>query len=152
METKTILLVEDNPNDEELTLRALRKHDLPHRVVVARDGVEALDHLFGRGAQAGQALAPELVLLDLKLPKIDGLGVLAEMRANPTTRLVPIVVLTSSVEDRDRCTAYERGANSYVRKPIDFVEFAEVVRQLGRYWLVLNQPPPRAGRSLLPRD
>jgi two-component system, response regulator len=152
MEAKTILLVEDNPNDEELTLRALRKHDLAQRVVVARDGVEALDHLFGRGAQAGQALLPELVLLDLKLPKIDGLSVLAAVRGNPMTRLVPIVVLTSSVEDRDRFAAYERGANSYVRKPIDFVEFAEAVRQLGRYWLVLNQPPPRAGRSLPPRD
>ena len=152
MEAKTILLVEDNPNDEELTLRALRKHDLAQRVVVARDGVEALDHLFGRGAQAGQALLPELVLLDLKLPKIDGLSVLAAVRGNPMTRLVPIVVLTSSVEDRDRFAAYERGANRYVRKPIDFVEFAEAVRQLGRYWLVLNQPPPLAGRSLPPRD
>jgi two-component system response regulator len=152
MEAKTILLVEDNPNDEELTLRALRKHDLAHRVVVARDGVDALDHLLGRGAQAGQALVPELVLLDLKLPKIDGLSVLAEMRANPATRLVPVVVLTSSVEDRDRLAAYDRGANSYVRKPIDFVEFAEVIKQLGRYWLALNQPPPRAGRSLPPRD
>jgi two-component system response regulator len=152
MEAKTILLVEDNPNDEELTLRALRKHDLAQRVVVARDGVEALDHLFGRGAQAGQALVPELVLLDLKLPKIDGLSVLAELRAHPTTRLVPVVVLTSSVEDRDRLAAYDRGANSYVRKPIDFVEFTDAVKHLGLYWLVLNQPPPRAGRSLAPRD
>jgi two-component system response regulator len=147
MSAKTILLVEDNPDDEELTLRALNKHHLVNQVVVARDGAEALDYLFGRGPHAGRPLMPELVLLDLKLPKIDGLGVLQQLRANESTKLLPVVILTSSVEDRDRIAGYARGANSYVRKPVDFLEFVEGVRQLGMYWLLLNQPPPKGHPS-----
>jgi CheY-like chemotaxis protein len=141
---KTILLVEDNPGDEALTLRALRKHDPQINVVVARDGVEALDYLLGPGGagdRAGRPL-PELVLLDLKLPKIDGLEVLRRIRAAERTRLLPVVILTSSAEDPDIAKGYRLGANSYIRKPVDFVEFTEAVRQLGLYWLVVNAPPP----------
>lgn len=142
---KVILLVEDNPDDEALTLRALRKNNISNRVVVARDGVEALDYLFGTGAHAGRDPhdPPQVVLLDLKLPKLNGLDVLQRMRADPRTRLQPVVILTTSNEDRDILSSYELGANSYIRKPVDFVQFMEAVRQLGLYWLVLNMPPPR---------
>lgn len=141
---RAILLVEDNPNDEELTVRALKKANVLNPVVVARDGVEALDYLFARGAYTGRtpAVPPQLILLDLKLPKLDGLEVLRALRADERTRLVPVVILTSSVEDQDLVRGYSSGANSYVRKPVDFVQFLEAVRQLGLYWLVLNEPPP----------
>ena len=141
---QTILLVEDNPKDEELTLRALRKNKISNEVTVARDGAEALDYLFARGAHAGRdpLVLPQLVLLDLKLPKLDGFEVLRQVRAQETTRLLPVVILTTSNEERDRLAGYRNGANSYVRKPIDFNEFIEAVRQLGLYWLILNQPPP----------
>ena len=140
-----ILLVEDNPDDEALTLRALKKNNIQNEVVVAHDGVEALDFLFGTGLYAGRDLnvVPEVILLDLKLPKIDGLEVLRRLRADERTRLLPIVILTSSMEDQDRLRGYGLGANSYIRKPVDFGEFVEAVRQLGLYWLILNEPPPR---------
>lgn len=148
MDDAIILLVEDNPDDEALTLRALRKANVRNEVVVAHDGVEALDFLFGTGAYAGRdtTLPPQVVLLDLKLPRLDGLEVLRRLRADDRTRLLPIVILTSSNEEEDRMAGYELGANSYVRKPVDFSHFAEAVRQLGLYWLLLNQPPPRGGR------
>ncbi len=141
---RIILLVEDNPRDEELTLRALRKSNVLNPVVVARDGVLALDYLFARGAHAGRdpAAMPQVVLLDLKLPKLDGLEVLRAIRASEATRLLPVVVLTSSNEEQDMVRSYRLGANSYVRKPVDFVQFIEAVRQLGLYWLVLNATPP----------
>ncbi len=140
-----ILLVEDNPDDVDLTLRAFRKSNIVNDVVVARDGVEALDYLFATGAHAGRDpnALPQVVLLDLKLPRLDGLQVLERVRANPTTRLLPVVILTSSTEQRDLVSSYTLGANSYIRKPVDFQEFVEAVRQLGLYWLILNQPPPR---------
>jgi two-component system, response regulator len=140
-----ILLVEDNPDDEALTLRALRKNNIVNDVVVARDGVEALDLLLGRGARA-EPLRPQLVLLDLKLPKKDGLDVLRELRADEITRYLPVVVLTSSDEEKDLIESYRLGANSYVRKPVDFVAFVEAVKTLGLYWLVLNRTPSRSGR------
>ena len=137
---RPILLVEDNPHDEELTLRALHKSHIVNPVVVAHDGAEALDYLFARGKHAGSPpLAPQVVLLDLKLPKVDGLEVLREVRGNPSTRLLPIVILTSSKEQQDMLSSYELGANSYVRKPVDFGQFLEAARQLGLYWLVLNE-------------
>jgi two-component system response regulator len=141
MDDKMILLVEDNPDDEALTLRALKKNHIKNVVVVARDGVEALDWLFGRGPHAGRdvSILPQVVLLDLKLPKVSGLEVLQAVRADPRTRRLPIVLLTSSKEDQDVIAGYDLGANSYVRKPVDFDEFAEAVRQLGLYWLVLNE-------------
>jgi two-component system, response regulator len=145
-----ILLVEDNADDEELTMRALRKHSISNEIVVARDGVEALDFLFGTGAHSGRDLTaqPELVLLDLKLPKLDGLEVLKRVRADPRTRLLPIVILTSSKEQQDIVNGYGFGANSYVRKPVDFEQFLDSVKQLGLYWLVLNEQPSheRLGR------
>jgi two-component system response regulator len=138
-----ILLVEDNPDDVELTLRAFRKSNIANEIVVARDGVEALDYLFGTGAHSGRTpTLPQVVLLDLKLPRIDGLNVLERVRAHPRTRLLPIVILTSSIEEQDLMNTYSRGANSYIRKPVDFQEFVDAVRQLGLYWLLLNQPPP----------
>jgi two-component system response regulator len=142
---KVILLVEDNPDDEALTLRALKKNHILNEVVVARDGVEALDYLFGTGPHAGRDVAepPQLVLLDLKLPKIDGLEVLKRMRAEARTRLQPVVILTTSNEERDVIASYELGANSYIRKPVDFEQFMEAVRHLGLYWLVLNVAPPQ---------
>ena len=140
---KTILLVEDNPDDEALTLRALKKNNIK-TVVIVRDGVEALDYLFGSGQYAGRDVkdVPQVVLLDLKLPKLDGLEVLRRVRADARTRRLPIVVLTSSKEEQDIVASYDLGANSYVRKPVDFTQFAESVRQLGLYWLVLNEAPP----------
>lgn len=147
MTERTILLVEDNPDHEALTLRALRKAGLANPVVVARDGAEALDYLFGTGAYAGRDTSdfPQTVLLDLKLPKIDGLDVLQKLRSDERTKLIPVVVLTSSDEEKDLVTSYKYGANSYIRKPVDFVQFVEATRQLGLYWLVLNEPP-RTGR------
>src|ERR1700682_2547986 len=144
MDDKIILLVEDNADDEKLTLRALKKNNISNEVVVARNGVEALDYLFGTGTYAGRNLniAPQVVLLDLKLPKLDGLEVLRRLRADERTKLLPVVILTSSDEEQDRVNGYGGGANSYVRKPVDFNQFSEAVRQLGLYWLVLNQPPP----------
>ncbi len=139
---RMILLVEDNPDDEALTRRALAKNNIQNEVLVAHDGVEALDYLFGTGAHAGHAIAPEVILLDLKLPKIDGLEVLRRIRADDRTRLSPVVILTSSREERDLISGYGLGANSYIRKPVDFSQFVEAVRQLGLYWLVLNEPPP----------
>jgi two-component system response regulator len=143
---KVILLVEDNPDDEALTLRALKKSNILNEVVVARDGAEALDYLFGTGAHAGRdtRIQPEIVLLDLKLPRLDGLEVLKRMRADPRTRLQPVVILTTSNEERDVLSSYELGANSYIRKPVDFEQFIDAVRQLGLFWLVLNVPPPRS--------
>jgi two-component system, response regulator len=144
MEDKIILLVEDNADDEKLTLRALKKNNIANYVVVARDGAEALDYLFGTGAYAGRDLRvmPQVILLDLKLPKLDGLEVLRRVRADDRTKLLPIVILTSSNEELDRINGYGLGANSYVRKPVDFSEFSEAARQLGLYWLVLNESPP----------
>jgi two-component system, response regulator len=141
---RTILLVEDNPDDEELTLRALSRNNISNEVVVVRDGQEAVDWLEGTGPHAGRDVSeiPALVLLDLKLPKIDGLEVLRRLRAHPRTALVPVVILTSSKEDRDRARGYQSGANSYVQKPVDFTSFVDAVRQLGMYWLMLNEPPP----------
>ena len=144
MENSPILLVEDNSDDEELTLRALKKNRIRNEIVVARDGVEALDYLFGTGGHSGRDLSvmPQVVLLDLKLPKIDGLEVLRQLRADSRTRLLPVVILTSSSEQRDKIAAYGTGANSYVRKPVDFPQFIDAVRQLGLYWLILNEAPP----------
>ena len=137
---KVILLVEDNPDHETLTIRALKKAHVLNEIVVAHDGAEALDFLFGKPGQP-PARQPELVLLDLKLPKVDGLEVLERMRANPSTQLVPVVVLTSSDEEKDVLASYRLGANSYVCKPVDFNQFMEATKQLGLYWLVLNEPP-----------
>jgi two-component system response regulator len=134
------LLVEDNAHDEELTLRALQKSHILNPVIVARDGAEALDFLLARGKHADSPPAlPQVVLLDLKLPKVDGLAVLRELRGDPRTRLLPVVILTSSKEQQDMMQSYELGANSYVRKPVDFGQFLEAARQLGLYWLVLNE-------------
>ncbi len=141
---KTILLVEDDPNDEALTRRALAKNNIKNEVVVAHDGVEALEYLFGTGAHAGRdtRVLPQVVLLDLKLPKLDGLEVLKRLRADARTKLLPVVVLTSSKEEQDVLKSYTEGANSYIRKPVDFDQFVEAVRNLGLYWLVLNEAPP----------
>jgi two-component system response regulator len=146
MNEKIILLVEDNPKDEALTLRALKKSNIMNRVVVVHDGAEALDYLFGRNADGNANPLPQLILLDLKLPKIDGLEVLKRIRSDARTQILPVVVLTTSTEDKDRTEGYRLGANSYVRKPVDFLRFAEAVGQLGLYWLVLNEPPPMNGR------
>jgi two-component system response regulator len=141
---KTILLVEDNPDDAKLTLRAFKRNNMLNPIVVAHDGVEALDFLFARGAYAKRAgkPPPTLIILDLKLPKLDGLGVLKAVRADDRTSLIPVVILTSSKEEQDLIQGYSLGANSYVRKPVDFAEFQEAVRLLGIYWLMTNQPPP----------
>lgn len=145
MSDKEILLVEDNPDDAELTMLALKQNNVGNALKWVKDGAEALDYLFCRGqyaSRAGQA-PPVLVLLDLKLPKVDGLGVLREMRADAHARLIPVVILTSSGEERDIVQGYGLGANSYVRKPVDFTQFHEATRQLALYWLVLNESPPR---------
>jgi two-component system response regulator len=144
MDLRTILLVEDNPDDEALTLRALQKNNIRNEVVVAHDGAEAIDYLFGTGTFTGRNIEvlPQVVLLDLKLPKLDGLSVLRKLRADPRTKLLPIVILTSSIEEQDRLSGYDLGANSYVRKPVDFNQFIEAIRHLGLYWLILNEPVP----------
>lgn len=144
MADKVILLVEDNPEDEILTVRALKKNNIVNRIDVVRDGVEALDYLFCEGAHAGrnQNPMPQLVILDLKLPKIDGLEVLKRLRADPRTAILPVIILTSSKEEQDLVNGYRLGANSYVRKPVDFDEFSRAVQQLKLYWLIINEPPP----------
>jgi two-component system response regulator len=144
MENKTILLVEDNPDDEALTLRALKRNNILNEVIVARDGAEALDYLFARGVHSGRDTGkqPEVILLDLKLPKVDGLEVLQQIRQDERTRRLAVVILTSSNEERDIIAGYDLGANSYIRKPVDFNQFMEAVRQLGVYWLVLNVSAP----------
>ncbi len=140
-----ILLVEDNPDDEELTLLAFKKSKLSNEIIVAHDGVEALDYLFGTGDYTGRDTSdlPQLVLLDLKLPKLDGIEVLERIRTDERTRLLPVVILTSSREQEDLIRSYTLGANSYIRKPVDFNQFIEAVQQLGLYWLVLNERPPK---------
>jgi two-component system response regulator len=143
MHDNMILLVEDNPDDEALTIRALQKNKIKNTVIVAHDGVEALDYLFGTGTHAGRDVTnvPEIILLDLKLPKLDGFEVLSRIRADTRLSLIPVVILTSSKEQQDLMNGYKLGANSYIRKPVDFAEFTEAVRQLGLYWLILNEPP-----------
>jgi len=146
---RVILLVEDNPDDVELTLRSLKKHNISNEVMVVRDGAEALEYLFASGAYAGHdaSIIPAVILLDLKLPKVDGLEVLRRLRADERTKLTPVVILTSSKEEQDVVNSYKFGANSYVRKPVDFTQFAEAARQLGLYWLVINEPPPQTRRK-----
>jgi two-component system response regulator len=145
MAPKIILLVEDNPDDEELARIALQENNISDQLVVARDGAEALDYVFATGAHTGRGadLIPQLILLDLKLPKVNGLEVLRRLRANEQTKFIPVVILTSSVEEEELLHGYRLGANSYVRKPVDFTLFIEAVRQLSLYWLALNEPPPR---------
>jgi CheY-like chemotaxis protein len=144
MSEKVILLVEDNPDDEALAIRALKRHHVGNEIVVAHDGVEALEYLFGTGSYEGRdvSLKPSVVLLDLKLPRVDGLEVLRRLREDDRTRLLPVVVLTTSSEEQDLLDSYSLGCNSYIRKPVDFVQFSEAIRQLGMYWLLMNQPPP----------
>jgi CheY-like chemotaxis protein len=144
MTEKPVLLVEDNPDDVELAMRAFRKNNLMNKIVVAHDGAEALDYLFATGdyAERDPNLLPQLMLLDLKLPKVDGLEVLRRIRADERTKLIPVVILTSSKEEQDLIQSYTLHANSYIRKPVDFDQFIEAVRQLGLYWLILNEPPP----------
>lgn len=144
MSERYILLVEDNPDDEELTLLSLRKNKLAHDIVVVRDGVEAIEFLFGNGQYSSRDVShvPTVILLDLKLPKLDGLGVLKRLRADERTRTLPVVVLTSSSQDADVIASYNLGANSYVRKPVEFGAFVEAVSSLGLYWVLLNRPPP----------
>lgn len=148
MKDKVILLVEDNADDEVLTLRALKKNNIRNEVVVARDGSEALDYLFASGIHAGRDLRvmPQIILLDLKLPKVDGFEVLNRVRSNEFTKLLPVVILTTSNEDQDRIRGYGLGANSFVRKPVEFDKFIEAVRQLGLYWLILNEAAPVSRR------
>lgn len=145
MNSKIILLVEDNPSDIGLTQRALAKSNIANKLVVAEDGQEALDYLFGTGNYMGRDSAnlPALILLDLKLPKVDGLEVLRQIRADPRTRRQPVVILTTSKEEQDMAASYDLGVNSYIRKPVDFTQFAQAVHQLGLYWLVLNEEPPQ---------
>jgi len=144
VDNKTILLIEDNPDDVKLTLRAFKRSNILNPIVVLNDGIEALDFLFARGAcgDRGDQPLPTLIVLDLKLPKLDGLGVLKAIRADQRTRLLPVVILTSSKEDEDVIASYTFGANSYVRKPVDFAEFLEAAKLIGMYWLMTNQPPP----------
>jgi CheY-like chemotaxis protein len=141
---KVILLVEDNPDDEALAIRALKRHHIGNQIVVARDGVEALDYLFGTGLYADRniSLQPSVILLDLKLPRVDGLEVLRRVRTHDLTKLLPVVVLTTSSEEQDLLDSYSLGCNSYIRKPVDFLQFSEAIRQLGMYWLLMNEPPP----------
>ena len=149
MSKKIILLVEDNPDDVDLTLRAFKKNNIVNKLIVIRDGAEALDYLFGTGKYEGRDLSvmPQVTLLDLKLPKVDGLEVLRRIRADERTRLLPVVILTSSKEEQDMINGYKLGANSYVRKPVNFEKFAEAMRQLKLYWLVLNEAPPNWGKD-----
>ncbi len=148
MNNRMILLVEDNPDDELLTLRALKKNNLSENITVVRDGVEALDYLFGTGAYADRDTAqmPTVILLDLQLPKVNGLQVLQKMRENEQTRYLPVVILTTSKEEQDMVSSYSLGANSFIRKPVDFDKFINAIEQLGQYWLVLNEPPPKNHR------
>lgn len=141
---KTILLVEDNPDDEALAIRALQRYHISNEIMVARDGVEALDYLFGTGIHAGRdiSIKPTVVLLDLKLPRVDGFEVLRRLREDDRTRLLPVVILTTSNEEQDMLDSYSLGCNSYIRKPVDFIQFSEAIRQLGMYWLLMNEPPP----------
>lgn len=141
---KVILLVEDNPDDEALAIRALKRHHIGNEIAVAHDGVEALDYLFGTGMYAHRdvSLKPTVVLLDLKLPRVDGLEVLRRLRENESTKLLPVVVLTTSSEEQDLLASYSLGCNSYIRKPVDFLQFSEAIRQLGMYWLLMNESPP----------
>ncbi|MGH9506355.1 MAG: response regulator [Terriglobales bacterium] len=145
MGLKTILLVEDNPDDRDLTVRALKRHNLGEDLILARDGAEALDYLFCQGdyAHRDPSDTPQVILLDLKLPKLSGLEVLRRLRADPRSKLLPVVILTTSNEEEDRLSGYHFGANSFVRKPVDFEKFSDAVRELGVYWLVRNEPPPR---------
>jgi two-component system response regulator len=149
MQKKVILLVEDNPDDEALTLRAFKKHHITNEVFVARDGVQAIDYLFGTGEHSARdaGALPQVVLLDLKLPKVDGLEVLRRIRADDKTKLLPVVILTSSKAEEDLVAGYGLGANSYVRKPVDFNDFSQVIRELGMYWVLINEPPPHSRRS-----
>ncbi len=149
MEKRTILLVEDNPDDVELTLRAMEQYHIKNQITVVRDGAEALDYLFATGvyAECGVSALPTVVLLDLKLPKIDGLEVLRRLRADERTKLIPVVILTSSKEEQDMVNGYKFGANSYVRTPVDFTRFLEAARQLGLYWRVITEPPPQIRRT-----
>jgi CheY-like chemotaxis protein len=142
--SRVILLVEDNPDDEALTIRALKRHHVGNEIIVAHDGVEALDYLFGTGLYADRdvTVKPSVILLDLKLPRIDGLEVLRRIRESESTKLLPVVVLTTSSEEQDLLTSYSLGCNSYIRKPVDFLQFSEAIRQLGMYWLLMNEPPP----------
>jgi CheY-like chemotaxis protein len=144
MSNKSILLVEDNPDDEALAIRAFNRHHIGNEVVVAHDGAEALDYLFGTGTYADRdiSIKPTVVLLDLKLPRLDGIEVLRRIRADERTRLLPVVVLTTSSEEQDMLDSYSLGCNSYIRKPVDFLQFSEAIRQLGMYWLLMNEPPP----------
>ena len=144
MEEKIILLVEDNPDDVTLTERALKKSHILNKLIVTKDGAEALDFIFGTGTYSDRdmSIMPEVVLLDLKLPKIDGIEVLRRIRSKETTKLLPVVILTSSKEEKDVVDGYRFGANSYIRKPVDFNQFVDAVKQLGMYWLLLNEPPP----------
>ncbi|OUL18792.1 response regulator [Nostoc sp. 106C] len=141
---KMILLVEDNPDDEALAIRALRRNHISNEIVVARDGVEALDYLFGTGVHTGRDIniKPTVILLDLKLPRIDGIEVLRRLREDKRTNLLPVVILTTSSEEKDLLNSYSLGCNSYIRKPVDFIQFTEAVRQLGMYWLLMNEAPP----------
>ena len=147
MKDRIILLVEDNPDDVDLTLRALKRNNIANKVDVVTDGAEALEYLFCTGEYDGRdkSIMPAVILLDLGLPKVGGLEVLRRIRADERTNLLPVVILTSSKEEQDRISGYKLGANSYIQKPVDFDKFTEAVRQLGLYWLVLNEPPPQAG-------
>lgn len=148
MEEKIILLVEDNADDEELTIRTLQKNHLKNKIVVVRDGVEALDYLYGTGEYKDRdlSISPVLIMLDIKLPKLNGLEVLKKIKADPRTKFIPVVVLTSSDEEKDLVESYQLGANSYVRKPVDFAEFQNSVRQLALYWVLLNESPVNFGK------
>lgn len=144
---RSILLVEDNPDDEALAIRALQRSRITNEIVVVHDGVEALDYLWGQGtyAERNTSIQPAVILLDLKLPRMDGIEVLRQLRSHEITRLLPVVVLTTSEEEQDLLNSYMLGCNSYIRKPVDFIQFSQAVQQLGMYWLLLNEPPPSGG-------